>query len=293
MIGQTQPLVTIGIPTYNRAAMLRRAIESALGQDYSNIEVIISNNASTDETQEVCQEYSKKDNRVKYVTQSSNIGVLANFAEVLKRASGEYFMWLGDDDWIDDAYVKHCTSLLIADPSLALVSGVPTYYRDGEKIGEGKLFDLLEDLWTVRVAFYYSKVEDNGMFYGIMRTAQIQLVVFPNNFGGDWHLIANIVSAGKTKMCSAVSAHREMGMSASYRDIVKSLGLPTLLAVFPMTTIAIGAAWEIVFSGAAYKKRGLLTRIVLAVVVFLRVIARPLIPYLASVKNLVKRNTPR
>ena len=128
------------------------------------------------------------------------------------------------------------------------------------------------------------------MFYGIMRTAQIQQADFPNIFGGDWHLIANIVSTGKTRMCSTVAVHRNMGVSASYRDIVKSLGLPTILAVFPMTTIAIGAVWDIVFAGAAYKKRGILTRIVLAGVVFLRVIARPVIPYLASVKDLIKRN---
>src|ERR1035437_9224723 len=106
------PLVTIGIPTYNRAEMLRRSIDSALSQDYLMIEVIVSDNASTDETQEVCKEFSKKDGRVKYIKQSSNIGAVANFADVLERASGEYFMWLGDDDWIDASYVSHCVSIL-------------------------------------------------------------------------------------------------------------------------------------------------------------------------------------
>ena len=278
--------------------MLRRSIESALGQDYSMIEVIISNNASTDDTQEICQEYSKKDGRVKYVTQSSNRGPVANFAEVLKRASGEYFMWLGDDDWIDASYVSHCVSLLDEDSGLALVSGAPVYYRNEIITYKGKWFDLSEEWWAVRVARYYATVADNGMFYGIMRTAQLQQIVTPNTIGGDWHCIANIVSVGKTRMSSAVTVHRDMGgATVSYRQIAKSLGLPTIQAVFPMTTTALGAAMDIVIAGAAYKKRGLPTRLLLAGVVFLLVISRPTFRYtarvkrrLTKVKNSLKRN---
>lgn len=298
MIRQSQTLVTIGIPTYNRATMLRRSIESALGQDYSMIEVIISNNASTDDTQDICQEYSKKDGRVKYVTQSSNRGPVANFAEVLKRASGEYFMWLGDDDWIDASYVSHCVSLLDEDSGLALVSGAPVYYRNEIITYKGKWFDLSEEWWAVRVARYYATVADNGMFYGIMRTAQLQQIVTPNTIGGDWHCIANIVSMGKTRMSSAVAVHRDLGgATVSYRQIAESLGLPTIQAVFPMTTIALGAAMDIVIAGAAYKKRGLPTRLLLAGVVFLLVISRPTFRYtarvkrrLTKVKNSLKRN---
>lgn len=278
--------------------MLRRSIESALGQDYSMIEVIISNNASTDDTQDICQEYSKKDGRVKYVTQSSNRGPVANFAEVLKRASGEYFMWLGDDDWIDASYVSHCVSLLDEDSGLALVSGAPVYYRNEIITYKGKWFDLSEEWWAVRVARYYATVADNGMFYGIMRTAQLQQIVTPNTIGGDWHCIANIVSMGKTRMSSAVAVHRDLGgATVSYRKIAESLGLPTIQAVFPMTTTALGAAMDIVIAGAAYKKRGLPTRLLLAGVVFLLVISRPTFRYtarvkrrLTKVKNSLKRN---
>ena len=278
--------------------MLRRSIESALGQDYSMIEVIISNNASTDDTQDICQEYSKKDGRVKYVTQSSNRGPVANFAEVLKRASGEYFMWLGDDDWIDASYVSHCVSLLDEDSGLALVSGAPVYYRNEIITYKGKWFDLSEEWWAVRVARYYATVADNGMFYGIMRTTQLQQIVTPNTIGGDWHCIANIVSMGKTRMSSAVAVHRDLGgATVSYRQIAESLGLPTIQAVFPMTTTALGAAMDIVIAGAAYKKRGLPTRLLLAGVVFLLVISRPTFRYtarvkrrLTKVKNSLKRN---
>lgn len=285
-----KPLVTIGIPTYNRAEMLRRSIESALHQDYSNIEVIISDNASTDSTENICQELRNKDNRVKYIKQSSNIGASANFADVLKRASGEYFMWLGDDDWIDATYVSNCTSFMIANPDVALVSGAPVYYRLGLKTYAGKVFDLLEKSWAIRVAHYYAMVADNGMFYGLMRTTQLRKIVVPNAMGGDWHLLANIVSTGKSRMNSNVIVHRELGgATESYRKIAKSLGLPAIQAIFPMTTVAFGAWKNIVFAGMAYKTRSVLIRIILAEVVFLIIIAKPILVYMGRVKRLFKR----
>ena len=261
-----------------------------MSQDYENVEIIVSDNASTDETRNICQSYCNQDTRVKYFRQPSNLGPVVNFATVLRMASGEYFMWLGDDDWIDPSYVKHCASLLIADSNLALVSGTPIYYRDGKKDREGKVFDLSGELWASRVARYYKEVADNGMFYGVMRTAQLQQVVMPNSMGGDWHLMASIVSIGKTEMCSAVTVHREMGgATVSYREIVRSLGLPSIQAVFPMTTIALGAVRNIAFAGVVFKKRSLLTRILLAGVVFLLVISRPTSGYTARVKRLLRK----
>ena len=270
--------------------MLRRSIKSALCQDYKMIEVIISNNASTDRTQDICQEFSKKDHRVTVVTQTYNIGATANFAEVLKRASGEYFMWLGDDDWLDTSYVSHCVSLLKADANLSLVSGAPIYYQHGLKSYSGRLFDLLEESWAARVARYYFMVTDNGMFYGIMHRKQLQQIFTTNAMGGDWHLIANIVSTGKCKMSTQVSVHRELGgATASYQQIAKSLGLPAYQATFPMTTIAFGAFKNIIISGSAYKKRNIYVRVILACVVFSLVIAKSTFGYLGKAKRFFKR----
>lgn len=265
-------LVTVGIPTYNRADMLQRSIESVLCQDYTLIEVLISDNSSTDNTQNICQQFCEKDGRVKYVQQSSNIGALENFKNVLTRASGEYFMWLGDDDWIDSAYISSCVSLLASDSDMALVSGAPKYYRGGKKASEGKMFNLLQQSWSARVVNYYRQVADNGMFYGVMRTATLQQADIPNTMGADWHLLANIVSIGKTRMLPYVSLHRELGgATASYWKIAKTLGLPKIQAIFPMATVACRAWIDIIFKGQLYKKRNILIRCVLANVVFILV----------------------
>jgi len=279
------------IVSYNTKPYLWKCLETLSKSNFpvKDLSIFVVDNASTDDTQDICQEFSKKDDRVKYVTQSSNIGASANFAEVLRRASGEYFMWLGDDDWMDASYVSHCVPLLRADPDVALASGAPIYYRQGLKAYAGRLFDLPEKSWAIRVAHYYAMVADNGMFYGIMRTAQLQQVITPNIMGGDWHLIANIVSMGKTRMSSAVSIHRELGgATTSYRQITKSLGLPAIQAIFPMTTIAFGAWGNIIFAGTAYKKRGIPARIMLAGVVFLLVIAKPTFYYVGRAKRLLK-----
>ncbi|MFA6435937.1 MAG: glycosyltransferase family 2 protein, partial [Candidatus Gracilibacteria bacterium] len=101
-----QPLVSIGVPTYNRSRFLREAIDSVLNQTYTNFELIISDNASTDDTERLCKEYSNKDKRIKYFRQKENIGIDANFYFVLNEAHGEYFAWLPDDDLYSPQFIE-------------------------------------------------------------------------------------------------------------------------------------------------------------------------------------------
>ena len=289
----SQPrLVTIGIPTYNRAEKLRRAIESVLSQDYPAIEVLISDNSSTDGTQEMCRQFCERDNRINYIRQADNIGAAANFEYVLQRAAGEYFMWLGDDDWIDSTYIASCVSVLDSNPDYALVSGVPHYYNGGELDFVGKSFDLIQDNWAVRVMQYYRRVADNGLFYGVMQTNRIRLVDIPNTLGGDWHLLANIVSSGKVKMLSSTSLYRDLGGATnSYLKIVQQLGLPRIQAWFPMFTAACGAWKEIVYSGQMFKTRNMAVRLVLANVVFVVVNFKYLRAHLGRAKRFLLRKS--
>lgn len=105
------PLVTIGIPTYNRAAgYLRNAIERSLGQSYENIEVVVSDNCSTDNTTEVVQSFN--DSRLHYFRQQTNIGPNKNFNFCLHQAKGDYFLLFHDDDVIDKDFVESCISAL-------------------------------------------------------------------------------------------------------------------------------------------------------------------------------------
>lgn len=90
------------------ARYVREALDSLLSQTYTNFELIISDNASTDNTQKICEEYAKGDKRIKYIRQKKNIGAANNFYFVFHRAEGEYFMWAACDDVWDRRFIEEC-----------------------------------------------------------------------------------------------------------------------------------------------------------------------------------------
>lgn len=117
------PLISIGIPTYNRPRQLRHALASIMAQTYPHIEVIVADNCSPGtETQEVVEEFMKEDPRIRYVRQPKNIGMFHNFKWVLEEAQGEYFAWLADDDTREATFLERCVAMFQqADPSTHLV----------------------------------------------------------------------------------------------------------------------------------------------------------------------------
>lgn len=104
------PVVSIGMPVYNGEPFIREALDSLLDQTFTNFELIISDNASTDGTEAICREYASKDERIRYVRQTENRGALANFQFVLDEAVGEYFMWAAHDD---KYYINHISELML------------------------------------------------------------------------------------------------------------------------------------------------------------------------------------
>lgn len=92
------PLVSIGMPVYNGSKYIRTAIDSLLAQSFSDFELIISDNASNDDTRKQCELYQKNDNRIRYILQPKNMGAGWNFQYVLLQATGRYFMWAAADD---------------------------------------------------------------------------------------------------------------------------------------------------------------------------------------------------
>jgi len=132
-----EPLVTVGMPVYNGERYIRQALDSLLAQDYSNIEFIISDNASTDHTAKICLEYAANDSRITFVQNNGNIGAEANFERVLELAAGEYFMWAAHDDLWDNAYVSECIAKLQERPDTVLCcSSLRFIDKDGAIINQ-------------------------------------------------------------------------------------------------------------------------------------------------------------
>lgn len=105
-IPQHSPLVSIGVPVYNGAEYLQQALETLTGQDYHNLEIIICDNASSDETEMICRRFASIDSRIQYHRNPENIGPTGNFYRVLELASGKFFMWAAHDDWWDKNYIS-------------------------------------------------------------------------------------------------------------------------------------------------------------------------------------------
>src|SRR5688500_13573749 len=117
------PLISIGIPTYNRGSKLKKTLCSIWNQDYPTIEVIISDNCSTDNTKELCTGLIKNQLSIKYFRQPKNIGMVANFEFVLRQAAGDFFMWISDDDTLEPGILKKYSEFLMSNPDYSLVSG--------------------------------------------------------------------------------------------------------------------------------------------------------------------------
>jgi glycosyltransferase involved in cell wall biosynthesis len=207
----SKPTVSIGIPTFNRGPNLLKTVESVLRQDYPHIEVIISDNASTDNTSTLCRYISLSDDRVKYIRQFCNRGPTANFREVLEQSSGDYFMWLGDDDWIDESYVRFCLNTLLEYNDYSLVCGRSMYHQNGLDGFGGEMMNLKENSPFLRMIKYYATVGRNGTFYGLMRRSEISQITLKNLMGADWLFIASVAFKGKIKTLHEVSIHRHLG----------------------------------------------------------------------------------
>ena len=106
--GRVMHKVAIGMPVWNGEQFVSEAIESILGQTYGDLELVISDNASTDGTAEICSNYAKQDRRVRYIRQEKNIGAAPNHNEVFRRSSGQYFKWACHADVLAREFIEEC-----------------------------------------------------------------------------------------------------------------------------------------------------------------------------------------
>jgi glycosyltransferase involved in cell wall biosynthesis len=120
-------LVSIGLPVRNAGTRLNEVVRSVLAQDHDNLELVISDNASTDDTEEVCRALAKSDSRIVYHRQPQNIGLLNNFRFVIDAATGTHFRWIGDDDRLETDFVSRCLDVFAADPRVILVTTAISY----------------------------------------------------------------------------------------------------------------------------------------------------------------------
>jgi glycosyltransferase involved in cell wall biosynthesis len=181
---EIHPSLSIGLPVFNGAGSVADALQSLLLQTYKNFELIISDNASNDETQKICEFYAGKDRRIKYIRQTTNLGALDNFKFVLKQAKGEFFMWAAHDDlWAKD-FVEKCLNELRNNKNLGFVFSRYFIFSKSYPFlamrGIKPMFFLCNENSSMRITSYL-KVSPNthkaNLFYSIWRKNILERVV--------------------------------------------------------------------------------------------------------------------
>ena len=100
------PRISVLVPCYNRAHVLRRCVESVLSSTYASVEVIVSDNASTDDSWRLAQQLAAEDSRVRIFKNETNLGPVPNWRRCLEQARGQYIHWLWSDDWVEPRFYE-------------------------------------------------------------------------------------------------------------------------------------------------------------------------------------------
>jgi glycosyltransferase involved in cell wall biosynthesis len=123
--GSAHPTVTFGVPVYNAERYLDAALESVRAQTFEDFEIIVSDNASTDGTEEICRRHARVDPRVRYVRNPRNLGVARNFNNLFRLSAGKYFKWAPHDDLLAPEFLERCVEALDTDPGAAIAVPQP------------------------------------------------------------------------------------------------------------------------------------------------------------------------
>ena len=236
------PFVTIAIPTFNRAAFLKGCVASALAQTYPHFEVLVSNNASSDDTIGVLNSFN--DVRLRVLNQSTNIGLHPNLNACVTNAKGDYIVIVPDDDRITPWLLERCAGLIRQQPQLATVvtlsdthatgrtkpARTSRFHGTGIWDGTDILMDFLTDQITVTMCSIMMRTElvreRGGIPLNLPHTADV----------GTWAPLLFLGKAGfVNEVCATFTCHDEsetarLGLEQLLQDGRKVADLITHMA---------------------------------------------------------------
>lgn len=228
------PRLTIGMPIFNNAPTIRRALDALLAQSFPNFRILISDDGSTDDTVEICQEYARRDDRIELVRQSTNLNY-GNFRYVLQRADTPFFMFAAGDDYWHPDFVARLIEVLDRDSTVVCAVSRVAFLKDGgaHYVASGTRA-LLADSAT-NIAQFLAAGDDNSRMYGVFRTASAQRA-FPHRdfFGYDWAFSIGTLCDGKHVEVPEVLMWRDHTSPSRYIEYVRRDASGTLARLFPM-----------------------------------------------------------
>jgi glycosyltransferase involved in cell wall biosynthesis len=177
--------LTIGLPVYNGEKFLAESLESLLGQTYEDLEIIISDNASTDGTAEICKAYAKQDSRIRYIHQPHNIGMAPNHRFVMEQAKGELFKLAAHDDLYARDLLKKCIEALDSHPEVVVAHCWEARIDVQGSVVEAMTYPVAADSPQVSERFRSMLLDGwDDYTYGVMRTD----VLLRTHLIGSYHM---------------------------------------------------------------------------------------------------------
>jgi glycosyltransferase involved in cell wall biosynthesis len=175
----TVPRVTIGMPVYNGSDYVAEAIESILKQTFADFELVISDNASTDNTEDVCRSYAAKDSRIRYSRLEANIGAASNFNRVFDGCRSDYFKWAAHDDICLPTFLQRCVETLDGASPEAVLCMPRTLMigASGQTLSEhDDNLDLRESSPAARMITFARRIMASGCHsvFGVIRTEALR-----------------------------------------------------------------------------------------------------------------------
>jgi len=227
---ETSPLVTVGIPTYNRPEGLEKTLACITTQTYTNLEIFVSDNCSTDPgVLPVLEKYAGLDKRVKYHIQKTNLSIVPNFQFLLDNATGKYFMWAADDDQWNNDFIERCVKAMETNKEAAIAITRMDVFDRNNVFVPGKLNRsfLQSNLFYRCFSFIKSPMPNKFFLCGLYRTALVKDVPFHNSWGGEHLFLYEAITKGKFMLVEGPPAFHyfEGGSSKTNASIRKAFNI--------------------------------------------------------------------
>lgn len=213
------PLVTIGVPVFNEETFIETTLKSLIAQNYGNLEIIVSDNCSTDGTAEICDQYRSKHPGLTLHISDANIGSLPNFIRVFGMAKGKYFMWAAGHDLWSDNYITECVDALESRNSAVLAFGSSSWIDNkGEPLGREYGWSDTRGM-SAAERFYTVFWGNMNPILGLIRRDVLLATPIVNTVGSDLIMLTGLALQGE--FVHATRCHwnrREFRMEASHKE---------------------------------------------------------------------------
>ena len=227
-----KPKISIGLPAYNAEKFMDKTISSILNQTWRDFELIISDNASTDKTSEICKKFERMDSRIKFFKQEKNMGPYWNFNFVLEKAQGEYFVWFATDDEHENTFLEKNLKILEENKNVvASISNVEYFGDNIDTIDMKNFFQNIKDKLKYRFdkktkfiqvfptngtferrATLYLRMDRSTAFYSLFRSSIIKKCMIITPFASsDLAIILNVLKHGQVNVLNEILMKKNLG----------------------------------------------------------------------------------